>query len=53
MHTEHNVWLNTLDIIYHEAIQQETMESFLKVLAGPQTEVKLKSHAPPAVIHQC
>ena len=42
MHTEHNVWLNTLDIIYHEAMQRGTMENFLKVLAGPQTEAKLK-----------
>ena len=42
MHTEYNVWLDTLDIIYHEAMQRGTMENFLKVLAGPQTEAKLK-----------
>ena len=28
-HTEHNVWQNTCDVIYHEAIQQEIMDSFL------------------------
>ena len=41
MHTEHNVWLNMLDIVYHEAMQREAVQQFLSVLAGPQSESKL------------
>ena len=43
MHTEHNVWLNTLDVIYHEALQRETMDSFLNILAGKQIVAKGKT----------
>ena len=41
MHTEHNVWLNALDVIYHEALQRGSVKQFLTVLEGPQNEPKL------------
>ena len=41
MHTEHNAWLNALDVIYHEALQRGSVKQFLTVLEGPQNEPKL------------
>ena len=40
MHSEHNVWLNTLDIIYYEAMQRGLIDNFLTCLASPQSESK-------------
>ena len=40
MHSEHNVWLNTLDIIYHEAMQRDFMNNVLSCLASLQSESK-------------
>ena len=41
MHTDHNAWLNALDVIYHEALQRGSVKQFLTVLEGPQNEPKL------------
>ena len=38
MHTEHNVWLNTLDIMHHEAVQREIIEVFKVTLSSSQTK---------------
>ena len=40
MHTEHNVWLNTFDAFYHEAVQRETIDSFPNDLDGKQIAAK-------------
>ena len=47
MHTEHNAWLNALDVIYHEALQRGSVKQFLTVLEGPQNEPKLMPAGQP------